>query len=339
MDKIVKKFAIGIIVVAIIIAAVSYKINGEKTVFNESMINGNTTGNLYGEGLFCQADDVVYFSNPNDNGALYSMSVNETDVKKICNDRAYYINSDPHYIYYCRNNNNDESSMSFLNVNIHSLCRINTNGKQVKILDDAVSQGCSLSQNTVVYYHYDDEEATTIYTIGIDGENKQQLINEAINPLCLDGDKLFYAGVSQDHKLHCKTLSTGATSQIGDINAWLPIVDGGYVYYIDLDNSHKISKFSLSDSSVTNISKQEATSYLIAGNSIFYQTMKSDKDGVYKIDLTTMEETLVAPGQFKNLNATSKFLYMVDYNSGAVYHCSIKGGSPSVFNPPIELEK
>ena len=44
---------------------------------------GNTAGNLYNSGLFCEYDGTVYFSNAADNGALYSMNVDETEVKKL----------------------------------------------------------------------------------------------------------------------------------------------------------------------------------------------------------------------------------------------------------------
>ncbi|MDE7206260.1 MAG: DUF5050 domain-containing protein, partial [Lachnospiraceae bacterium] len=32
---------------------------------------GNTSGNLYNGGLFCESDGYVYFSNPYDSNALY----------------------------------------------------------------------------------------------------------------------------------------------------------------------------------------------------------------------------------------------------------------------------
>ena len=34
-----------------------------KVEMNNGTVNGNTVGNLYGEGLFCQFNDKVYFAN------------------------------------------------------------------------------------------------------------------------------------------------------------------------------------------------------------------------------------------------------------------------------------
>ena len=67
-------------------------------------MNGNTAGNLYNGGLFCEYDGTVYFSNPSDGGKLYSMSPDGSNLAKLCDDTVSYINADEHYLYYVRNN-------------------------------------------------------------------------------------------------------------------------------------------------------------------------------------------------------------------------------------------
>lgn len=32
--------------------------------YNDGYVNGNTAGNLYNEGYFCEKDGIVYFANP-----------------------------------------------------------------------------------------------------------------------------------------------------------------------------------------------------------------------------------------------------------------------------------
>ena len=34
--------------------------------YNDGYVNGNTAGNLYNEGYFCEKDGIVYFANPAD---------------------------------------------------------------------------------------------------------------------------------------------------------------------------------------------------------------------------------------------------------------------------------
>ena len=43
-----------------------------KTLYNKEFVLGNSAGNLYNGGLFCKQEDTIYFSNMNDDGALYT---------------------------------------------------------------------------------------------------------------------------------------------------------------------------------------------------------------------------------------------------------------------------
>lgn len=124
------KWILPIAAVLLIIAIWLIHFFHTKTHFNDTYVNGNTAGNLYNGGMFCEYDGTVYFANPDDNYRLYSMSLNGDDVKKLSNDTATFINADEHYIYYARNNKAENSDFSFLRWNNNSLCRINRkNGK------------------------------------------------------------------------------------------------------------------------------------------------------------------------------------------------------------------
>ena len=70
--------------------------------YNDGYVNGNTAGNLYNEGYFCEKDGIVYFANPADNYCLYSMNPDGTNIKKLEDQSVSYINVDDHYIYYCK---------------------------------------------------------------------------------------------------------------------------------------------------------------------------------------------------------------------------------------------
>ena len=67
---------------------------------NEGYVTGNTAGNLYNGGLFCESEGVIYFSNLYDDGCLYSMLPDETDIKKLSTSRVTSINADSNYLYY-----------------------------------------------------------------------------------------------------------------------------------------------------------------------------------------------------------------------------------------------
>ncbi|MCR5754177.1 MAG: DUF5050 domain-containing protein, partial [Acetatifactor sp.] len=61
---------------------------------------GNTAGNLYNSGLFCEHDGIVYFSNAYDNGRLYSMLPDESGIKKINDLQVRNLLAGGHYLYF-----------------------------------------------------------------------------------------------------------------------------------------------------------------------------------------------------------------------------------------------
>ncbi len=94
-----------------------------KVKLNSSYVNGNTAGNLYNAGLFCESDGEVFFSNTNDNGRLYAMNIDGSNIHKLSNDTAMYINADKNYVYYVRNNNQKITSQTFFSYDrLISLC-------------------------------------------------------------------------------------------------------------------------------------------------------------------------------------------------------------------------
>lgn len=161
-----------IVIIALIAAAAIFHYLSNRTHFNEGYVNGNTAGNLYNGGLFCEYDGTVYFSNPSDGGKLYSMSPDGSNLAKLCDDTVSYINADEHYLYYVRNNPGATgAALSFLSVNTDSLCRIDREGgdDSVLILDSAPCLYASLYGNYIYYIRYDESEGSTLYN----GKNRR----------------------------------------------------------------------------------------------------------------------------------------------------------------------
>ena len=125
---------IAIILILIAVFCLIHFLN--RTKMNSGYVNGNSAGNLYNGGLFCESNGTVFFSNPSDNHRLYSMNPDGSDMKKLSDDTVSYINADDHYVYYVRNNKSEDTNFSFLNFGTNSLCRINRDGGRVTILDD-----------------------------------------------------------------------------------------------------------------------------------------------------------------------------------------------------------
>lgn len=333
--KIVRRVIIFLAFVGIIVGAGYYKYINTVTFENDPNTNGNTIGNLYGNGLFCEIDGIVYFANPNDYSRIYTMTPNEQDIDILANDSVYFINADSHYLYYSRNANRDNSQMGFLGVNTDSLCRMTRKNKKVIILDDAICNACSLAGNSVLYLRYDAEDATSLYIVGTDGKERSQLSKEALDPRCTVGEKFYYAGITNDHNLHLMNIQTRDTAYASSENLWLPIIEKNTMYFIDLDNHHRVYRMSLGGIEKEGLTSYGAVCYNYTGNYLYYQSLKGNPDGMYMVDMTTGAETLLAEGQYNNINITSKYVYFADYYSGSMFHAPVGSTNVSPFDPPI----
>ena len=102
------------------------------------------------------------------------MNLDGSNIHKLSNDTAMYINADKNYVYYVRNNNQKITSQTFFSYDRNSLCRIKRNGHGSTVLDPDPCIYASLIGNYIYYLHYDTQTATSLYRIRID-ENKKSL--------------------------------------------------------------------------------------------------------------------------------------------------------------------
>ena len=149
-----KKVITILLIILVLAAGVGFGVYHHKsneTKFNDDYINGNTAGNLYNAGIFCTAaDGTIYFANPSDSSKLYSMNSDGSDLTKISDDVATFINADDNYIYYVRNNPVFTEPFSFLTINTDSLCRLDrSKHKKSILLDSSASLYASLVGNKV----------------------------------------------------------------------------------------------------------------------------------------------------------------------------------------------
>ena len=206
------KKRLPIIIIAVLVVVFAglgfYSHQKSKIKYNTSYVNGNTAGNLYNAGLFCEKNGTVYFANPDDDYRLYSMDTNGNHLKKLSYDRVMYINADDHYVYYVRNNENNGTGFDFFSYARNSLCRIDQNGENTKILDKDPCLYASLVGNYIYYLHYDDKDATTLYKIGIDGKGRKKVYSPYIFTRLYTGgiisaDAVPHRQHTQQRKQHC----------------------------------------------------------------------------------------------------------------------------------------
>ena len=328
-----------LIFVLIVAGAVIYTKIADMTFKSNPGIIGNTAGNLYNYGMFCDDGERIYFSNYKDQGLLYSMSYDLDDYKFITKDVARYINHDDHYLYYSRNNNlKDQAARSVFMFYSNGVFRITPDGKhQIMIWNKPV--GSVLYYDGQVYYqHYAEGEKLTIHRADIDGKEDVQLSLDESVAVSVVNHQLYYSGVTKDRALYSVSTSGLVTSgtKVLDGSFFNPWVIGNSVYYIDVNDGYKLKIVGLDGQNAETLTNKRISSYNITSNGryVFFQCDSSDIPGLFLIDRTSGEEMLIKEGNYKWLNVIGNRCFFYDSSGSMVYIYTIGSGTVT-FDPPI----
>ena len=314
-----KKIITMIIVILAVVgigAAVLYNKSINTPKYNSSYVNGNTAGNLYNGGLYCEYDGMLYFANPDDNNRLYCKSKSGSELKMLSEDSAGSINVDENYVYYVRTGGNGEEDFSFMHFNTNSLCKIRRDGKgEVIILDEAPAMYASLVGNYIYYLHYDTETATTLYRVKIDGTEKAQVSPQPYYTCSTDGQYIYYNGLDGDHNIYRYDTATGSQSLIYQGNCWMPDVRGNYVYFMDCEDSFSLAKVDLSTGEKTTLCNDWIDCYNIHNGWIYFQR-SGQEPALCKMDINGNNYEVLRNGAYTNLNIANGLLHFNDFSNG-----------------------
>lgn len=312
--------------------------SSNRTFENDENLIGNTAGNIYNGGLFSERDGKIYFSNDNDDGSLYVMNYDTSNIKKLHSDKAAYINVDENYIYYLRaNNTRQNSSRSILPFNNTGIYRLNQNGKNLKLISSNPASYVTLKGNHIYYQNYNVEEGLYLYRNKIDGSLERLLLKEVAIPVGFADDRLYYTGAAKDHNINYLDLSSFTTRTFIEGNIAYPIFSGEYIYYIDQSNNYTINRMNLDGTDRLVLINERCSTYNItnSGKYLYYQVDDLDNSKICRINLSTMETQVLLEGHFKQIHVTEKYVFFKDFNNENTYIVSADG-SPKLgsFNPP-----
>lgn len=308
--KYAKRFLVFFLIAAAILGFAGYRYYTGRTYFNTSYVNGNTAGNLYNNGLFCEHDGTIYFSNPDDNYHLYSMDITGGNVKKLQNDIVSYINADDHYVYYVRNNISKSGDLSFLHLNANSLCRYDLKTKKVLVLDPEPSIYASLIGNYIYYIHYDTATASSLYRIKIDGSEKEQINKSPLFTCSANGQYFYYNGLDSDHNIYQMDTSTNSSNLICEGNYWMPSADNDNIYFLDCDQNYTLVRLNRSQEKPVSVTSDRIECYNIYGETIYFQRNNLDDDAALcSIKTDGSDYQVIQQGNYTNLNVTAGYVY------------------------------
>lgn len=313
--------SILLIILAIVVFIYIQIFGPKETIMNTGYINGNTAGNLYNGGLFCESNGTIFFSNPSDHGKLYSMDTQGKNLKKLTEDNATFINADENYVYYVRDNSNTSLDYNFVAFHKNALVRIDRDGRNLVILDTEPSMYAALLGNYIYYLHYTTQDASTLYKVRIDGEEQKQVLDEAVFTCNTDGQYFYYNGMHTDGSIHRFDTSNDTTTTVYEGNCFQPIVSNGSdVYYIDGNTDYSIIHTDLQFSNPTYVTTDSVDAYNMYGDYIYYQAFDKNGSSLCMIKTDGTEKTVIREGDFCDIHVTSHYVFFREYHSGNMYY-------------------
>ena len=315
-----RRFIIGFVITGILIILVmTYYVLDNRIPMNESD-TGNLAGNMQNGGLFFEMDNKVYFANPSDSFCLYSMDLDESNLKQLSSMNVKYITGANNMLYFYMDSTKNSGNVSGLGSvsNQYGIYRCRTNGKKQTCL---LRDFCGELQLCGEYLYYQLKTDQTLNKMRVDKTNKSVVSDEMISPVCYDNQTIYFTGVTDDHGLHA--LHTNANDYITDVLSgycFFPVVNSGYIYYLDGAQNYTLWRTSLLTSETENVTSDRVDCFTMNSQYIFYST-STDQGALKRCDLDGSNQYILYQGITNSLNLTSRYLYFKAYGSDdLIYH-------------------
>lgn len=291
---------------------------------------GNTAGNLYNNGYFCENEgNVVFFSNPYDQGKLYKMNADESEIKLLTNSKAENINTAGKFVYFYMPDSTTSTGLGFIR-RVMGIYRIKTNGKSLQCMSRDPSTDMLLVDNFIYYSHYDKKHGFSLYKTDINGSSTTEVSKDVINPSsCYDGS-LYYMNQKDNHFLYTYNTETDTASEYLKCNMWNPIRKDNYIYFCDMDNDLRLCRYILSESRIEVITEEMVETFNLNDNYIYYQTNDAKSPALKRCSLDGTNRETVIEGIFNSINITSKYVYFIPFENAEMMYKTPANGNIDV---------
>ncbi|MCI9539711.1 MAG: DUF5050 domain-containing protein [Lachnospiraceae bacterium] len=299
---------------------------------NDITATGNTAGNLYNGGYFCEYNDDIYFSWPADDHAIYCMKKDGSLSKTRVTD-AFSINIYNDYLYYGRNAAKGKTR-SFLDGRPFGVYRVSLKSGRSKSLCNSLSAYICLCGNNLFLQEYTD---TSLYFSRVDVKDSKDFerISSIGYPIsCADNGYLYYAELEENHNIYRYDSRTGATELFYEGSCYQPIYENGFLYFIDLADGYALKRYNVSSQEITVITNDRCINYNVSDSVILYQIENPDTNhyALYRNNTAGTEEELVAKESCNHINIAGDYAYFQYFtNKYAFYRVNLLG--------PLQVEE
>ena len=320
MSKKIKNVLIVLITLFVLIMIVVFAVLSRRIKKNDPLTIGNTAGNLNNNGLFCENNGTVYFSNPYDESVLYSMKPDETELKKLNSVGVNSINCDGTRLYYSQTGTASGSGLGYIR-KVTGLYRCNLKGKNAACLNRDPIGIAALCGNFLYMQDYSTDTGTWLTKIGIDKKDKKTILTQMVNPSSIADGIIYFAGMDQDHYLYALDTATDTVTTIWKHNLYNPIYQNGIVYFMDLETDYELHSYDISSQTETTLSTDRLDFFNVYQNIIYYQKSSATDPALKRIYTDGTGDEIVNEGVFTNINITSHYVYYNEFkNPLPVFH-------------------
>lgn len=316
---------------------------------NPADLAGNTAGNLYNGGTFCEQDGIVYFANPYDGGSIYAMDPDHGNIHKVVTANASFINTAGKYIYYYSASSAGQSGLGYIRDG-RGIYRTNLSGTRNIILNNITSDSLMLLGNRLFYTRFgegnsrSDTPLVTFNSMSTEGKDETVLLHDQIKTGEKIGTDICFAAMTGDHYLYRLEAESGNINKALEINMYEPTVSGEYVYYLDMDDNMSLKRCPLFGGEPSLLAGGRIETFNLYGDLIYYQTIAADEGSTYafkRIRTDGSEDTVIKEGVVTEIQVTSTYVYFKDFNADMPIYCfpSYGGGSISVFSEASDAVK
>ncbi len=337
MKKTVRTVLVIVIIVVIIGLLVLIRVLSDRSAQipeNDPAAIGNTPGNLYNGGTFCESDGKIYFSNPYDGGTIYVMNSDQSDIHKLVSGSDSMINAVNGYIYYFSTSASDGSGLGYVR-NGRGIYRVDASGKTNVLLSRVTTDSMMLYGNRLYYTNFgenpsnEDTALVTVDSVSTDGKTTASYLRDHPKLGCAANGVVYYAGMGADHHLYALRPESGDAVEVCALNMYLPIVQGDQVYFLDMDDSLKLKVYSLTNNSVQTLSNETIDAYNLYGDIIYFQTVDMTGGSNYALKRMRVDgsnEEIVRAGTAAGIQITEKYVYFHDFaNDTPIYQTPTYG--------------
>ena len=303
----------GILLVSVIIFIFNYFLGHIPE--NPSGTVGNTAGNLYNGGYFCEDNEGrVFFANSYDNGALYVMNADETGIEKISGNTVKSINIGGDYLYYYMSDSSGSTGLGFVR-RVIGVYRSDKDGNNLSTLSRDPAGTLLLVDNHLYIQSIPDSGGVNLLKVSIDGKEESIISTNKIYPASVYNGRIYYNDTKDSLFLCQLDTYTDATSVVVKYNMWNPIRQGDYVYFMDIRENYRLCRYNLSEDKIEVLTENRVDTFNVTDEYIYYQKSSDTHPGLMRIGLDGSEEIMLAEGVYNNINTTSRYVYFQSFGN------------------------